>query len=276
MAKKWDVSPSPAGGLPLAEAAAQWAGTRRVKVGPWNMRFRETGRGPAVVLVHGLGVSADYWYRNGPALAVEGYRVLAPDLPGFGRTEGPADGLSISRQAGALLRWAEEIGLGPAVYVGHSLSCQTILELAAYRPERVRGMVLAAPTGDPHGHRLLRQAFGLLRDVPRESLRLAIVVGAAYLSAGPVRVWRTWVKGSREDAFRLIDRVRAPGIVVVGTRDPVVRPGFAESLAAALPQGRMVWIEGGAHAVIFDPADKFNAAVLSLLQRLHADGPAAG
>jgi 2-hydroxy-6-oxonona-2,4-dienedioate hydrolase len=257
-----DASTPPQQAVSLAEAAAQWSGTRRVAVGPWRMRFREAGEGPPIVLVHGLGVSADYWYRNGPALAAAGHRVLAPDLPGFGRTAGPSGGLSISRQAGALLRWAETVGVGPAIYVGHSLSCQTILELAAYRPERVRGLVLAAPTGDPEGHRLLRQAWGLLRDVPRESLRLAVEVGAAYLRAGPVRVWRTWRKGAEEDAFRLIDRVRAPGLVVVGTRDPVVRPAFAEALARALPSGRLVWIEGGAHAVIFDPAPGFNRAVV--------------
>lgn len=236
------------------------------------MRFRETGEGPPIVLVHGLGVSSDYWYRNGPALAAAGHRVLAPDLPGFGRTEGPSGGLSISRQAGALLRWAQVVGVGPAVYVGHSLSCQTILDLAAYRPERVRGLVLAAPTGDPEGHRLLRQAWGLLRDIPRESLRLAVEVGAAYFRAGPLRVWRTWRKGAREDAFHLIHRVRAPGLVVVGRRDPVVRAGFAESLAAALPAGRMVWIDRAAHAVIFDAAPEFNGAVLEFMGTLSDGG----
>ncbi len=236
------------------------------------MRYHEAGRGPCLVLVHGLGVSADYWYRNGPFLAAAGLRVLAPDLPGFGRTEGPAEGLSVSGQAAALLRWTEAVGVDSAVFVGHSLSCQTVLELAALRPERVRGLVLAAPTGDPEGHRLARQAWGLLRDVPRESLRLTVEVVSAYLRAGPVRVWRTWRKGAREDAFRHIARVRAPGVVVVGTRDPLVRPGFAESLAAALPQGELVWIEGGAHAVLFDPADRFNAAVLAFVHGIRDRG----
>ena len=256
-----------------AEFAAEWAGTRRVAVGPWRMRYREAGRGPAVVLVHGLGVSADYWYRNGPTIAAAGYRVLAPDLPGFGRTEGPRDGLSVPRQAGALLAWAETLGIGSAAYVGHSLSCQTVLELAAHRPERVCGLVLAAPTGDPRGNRLLREAVGLVRDVPRESVRLAIEVAAAYLRAGPVRVWRTWLAGAREDAFREVDRVRAPSVVVVGRRDPLVRPAFAESLARSLPAGRVEWVERGAHAVIFDPAEEFNRVVLRFLAEVRATLP---
>ncbi|HEV2149048.1 MAG TPA: alpha/beta fold hydrolase, partial [Longimicrobiaceae bacterium] len=114
----------------LADTAAAWAGTRRVDVEGCRVRYRDAGSGSTLVLVHGLGVSADYWYRNGPPLAAAGLRVLAPDLPGFGRTEGPDGGLPIRAQAAALRAWASAMELGPAVYVGHSLSCQAVLELA--------------------------------------------------------------------------------------------------------------------------------------------------
>lgn len=217
------------------------------------------------MLVHGLGVSADYWWRNGPAIAAAGYRVLAPDIPGFGRTEGPSTGPSVSEQTHRLLAWADALQLGPAVYTGHSLSCQVNIELAAFHPERVAGLVLAAPTGDPRRGRLTRQAWGLLRDVPREPLRLALLVVQAYLRAGPVKVWQTWQRGGHHDPMALLPLVRAPGIVVVGRADPIVRPEFAESLASGLPAGRVVWIEGGAHAVIFHPAAAFNRAVLDFL-----------
>ncbi|HEV2734078.1 MAG TPA: alpha/beta fold hydrolase, partial [Longimicrobiaceae bacterium] len=146
----------------LARAAAAWAGTHRVDVGRWRMRFRQAGEGPPIVLVHGLGVSADYWYRNGPPLAAAGFRVLAPDLPGFGRTETPDGALSVPEQAAALRAWAETMGLGPAVYVGHSLSCQSALELAVGAPGSVRGLVLASPTGAPWRRRMLRQGWGFL------------------------------------------------------------------------------------------------------------------
>ena len=252
----------------LADRAIEWAIARRVAVEGWSVRYREAGTGPVVVLLHGLAVSADYWWRNGPPHAAAGYRVLAPDLPGFGLTEGPRDGLSIEEQARALSSWAAELGIEHAVYVGHSLSCQTSLQFAAWFPERVAGLILAAPTGDPSGRRLARQALGLLRDVPRESWRLRLLVAEAYLRAGFVRAWRTWRDAATNDALATAEAVRAPGVVVLGTRDPVVRGEFAESLASRLPRGRVILIAGGAHAVIYDTAEAFNAAVCEFIDEL--------
>jgi pimeloyl-ACP methyl ester carboxylesterase len=240
-----------------------------VAAGGWPVRYRAAGSGPPVVLVHGLGVSADYWWRVGPPLAAAGYRVLAPDLPGFGRTPGPRGGLSIAEQADAVLRWVDALGLESAVMVGHSLSCQALVELAAARPERVRALVLAAPTGAPRSFPLLRQAVGLLRDVPRESLPLAAFVAQAYLRAGPWRLWRSWRMGAEENPLAAAPRVPAPTLVLVGRRDPVVPRAFAEALAAALPRGRLEWVEGAAHALIFDGAEE---VVERILRRVKSEG----
>ncbi|HEX2190832.1 MAG TPA: alpha/beta hydrolase [Longimicrobiaceae bacterium] len=253
------------------EAAAAWAGSRRVEVDGLGarVRYHEAGSGPALVLVHGLGVSSDYWPRNGPPLAAAGLRVLAPDLPGFGRTAHPRGATAVPAQAAALLAWAEAMELGPAVYVGHSLSCQSVLELAAWWPERVRGLVLAAPTGAPRRHPLLRQGWSFLLDIPREDWRLVPPVAQAYLRAGPLRVWRTWRRGTAHDPLPLLPRVRAPSRVVVGERDPVVPRDFAEALARGLPgDGRVAWIRGGPHAVHFSTADAFNREVLELVAGL--------
>jgi 2-hydroxy-6-oxonona-2,4-dienedioate hydrolase len=255
-------------GSRLADCAAEWTGEHRIAVGGWNLRYREAGSGPTIVLLHGLAVSADYWWRNGPPLAAAGYRLIAPDLPGFGRTEGPRGGLSVREQAVALHAWAMAMRLERAVYVGHSLSCQTVLQHAVWQPERVAGVVLAAPTGDPVRFRLVRQAVGLLRDAPRESWRLKVVVAQAYLRAGMRRAWLTWRAGAENDALATAAEVRSPGVVVLGTRDPVVRREFAEALAASLPMGRVCWVPGGSHAVIYDTAEGFNQAALDFMARL--------
>lgn len=256
-----------ADGRRLGEAAAQWAVSHRVRADGWNLRYRDAGDGPPLVLVHGLGCSSDYWVRNGPWLAAAGYRVLAPDLPGFGRTQGP-QWLSIVQQAYAVSVFAEVMGLGPAVYLGHSLSCQTVLELACTEPRRVTGLILAAPTGDRRKKRLLREAVGFLRDMPREPPSLVPLIADAYLRAGPVRWARTWLGGKRHDAFTAAAGVRAPAVVLVGDRDPVVSVSFGRAMTYALPNARLRVIEGAAHALIYDAADGFNAAVLQFLAAL--------
>lgn len=248
----------------LARAAAQWAVTQRVRADDWDLRYRDAGEGPPLVLVHGLGCSTDYWVRNGPWLAAEGYRVLAPDLPGFGRTEGPR-GLTVVQQAYAVSVFAEAMGLGPAAYLGHSLSCQTVLELAATQPERVAALVLAAPTGDRRRKRLLREAAGFLRDIPREPPSLIPIVADAYLRAGPQRWFRTWLAGKRHDAFACAARVNAPTVVLVGDRDPVVTVSFARAMTYAVKGARLRIIPGAAHALIYDRPAGFNGAVLDFL-----------
>lgn len=264
------MTPDAERGRVLGEAAVEWTRTRRVRVGRWQVRYREAGTGPALVLAHGLGCSADYWVRNGPPLAAGGLRVLAPDLPGFGRTDGPRRGLGIAAQAQALAAWAEALELPPAAYVGHSLSCQSVVELARQRPDRVRGLVLAAPTGDRRRKRLLREAVGFVRDIPREPLSLVPWVAEAYLRAGLVRWIGTWVGAKRHDLFAAAAQVRVPALVLIGADDPVATPPFGRAVAAALPHGRCLVLPRAAHALIFDEAAAFNAAVVGFVRGLGA------
>jgi len=265
-------SPSAAAGSPrLADAAAEWAVTHRVSAGGWNLRYRRAGEGPPLVLVHGLGCSTDYWVRNGAWLAAAGYRVLAPDLPGFGRTEGPRAGLSVAQQAYAVSVFAEALRLGPAAYLGHSLSCQTVLELACTEPARVSALILAAPTGDRRKKRLVREAVGFLRDIPREPPSLVPIVADAYLRAGLLRWGRTWLAGKRHDAFAAAEGVRAPTMVLIGERDPVVSARFARAVAGAVAGARLRVIPRAAHALIYDQPEGFNRAVVEFLEEVGAD-----
>ncbi|HET7464919.1 MAG TPA: alpha/beta hydrolase [Longimicrobium sp.] len=254
--------------VPTGDAAVAWSREQWVRVGPFDVRYREAGQGPAVVLVHGLGLSADFWWRNGPPLATAGFRVLAPDLPGFGKTDGPAY-LTVNDQADFVGAWADALELGPTAYVGHSVSCQVSLQLAADRPERVTALVLAAPTGDPAPLRLVRQALGFVADPVFEPPSLVPAVGEPYFRAGIPRWLRTWYAAGRHDTMAVARRVTTPGIVVLGRHDPVVRRGFARELAECLPGGRCIVLPRGAHAVVFDAADDFNAEVAAFLREAH-------
>ncbi len=251
----------------LGACAAAWARTQRVDAGPSPVRYREAGEGPVLVMVHGLGCSADYWVRNGPWLAACGFRVLAPDLPGFGRTPGPEGGLSIPAQSAAVARFADALELPPAAYLGHSLSCQAVLELAATQPARVTRLLLAGPTGDRRRKRLAHESLGLLRDVPREPPSLLPLIAQAYLRAGFTRWLRTWLAGKRHDAFAAAARVRVPALVLVGDRDPVSTVPFAHALAGAIRGGRVEVVPGGTHALIYSAPEAFNRAVAAFLTR---------
>lgn len=148
-----------------------------VDVGP-RMHAASWGKGdPTFVLVHGLGGSHMNWALAGGAFADKG-RVLAVDLPGFGRTE-PLERVTIGRMHAALERFIDKTCKGPVVLVGHSMGGVVSVLHAALRPETVRALVLVAPALPPPPGKLL-------------SLRNAVTLATWMLPvAGP------WLLGRR-------------------------------------------------------------------------------
>jgi pimeloyl-ACP methyl ester carboxylesterase len=116
--------------------------------------YLDEGRGEPVVLVHGSGpgVTAQVnWRRNLPALA-ERYRVIAPDMAGFGRSERPDDlGCDIDLWADQVVGVLDALGLERASVVGNSFGGAIALRAAVRHPERVDRLVLMGSVGVPFG-----------------------------------------------------------------------------------------------------------------------------
>ena len=102
----------------------------------------------AIVLLHGLGEHAGYWRENVSALIAQGYRVIAPDLAGHGRSAKPKASYSMSWQASLVSTLCERLEISePYTLVGHSMGGQVALRLALMSPARVRSLALIAPAG---------------------------------------------------------------------------------------------------------------------------------
>jgi pimeloyl-ACP methyl ester carboxylesterase len=132
---------------------------RTLRVDGLNTRLLEHGSGAAVILLHGasLGSSADVWTRNLAGLAAHGLRVIAPDLPGFGRTDTPADH-SLAYRRRFVLALMDALGLERAALVGHSQAGRIAVELALDEAQRIAkvvvlctGSLLPALEGAPAG-----------------------------------------------------------------------------------------------------------------------------
>jgi pimeloyl-ACP methyl ester carboxylesterase len=100
---------------------------------------------PAVVLVHGLGMSSRDMMPTADRLA-DRYRVYVPDLPGFGLSDTPPRILDIAETAAFLGVWIETLGLDRPALVANSVGCQVAIDLAMHRPSLVDRIVLQGPT----------------------------------------------------------------------------------------------------------------------------------
>jgi pimeloyl-ACP methyl ester carboxylesterase len=101
----------------------------------------------AFVLAHGLGGRWQHWSQNIPALGQRG-RVIAVDLPGFGRSRPPPGRYSIEAFADAIAELCRELRLPPAVFIGHSLGGPLAMRFATRHPDLARAIVLVAGTVD--------------------------------------------------------------------------------------------------------------------------------
>ena len=148
----------------------------------------EGGEGPPVVLLHGWGASSELWRPIAGHLRAS-FTVLAPDLPGFGRTPSPPAGWSVEDYARWVLALLDRRGVGTAHLIGHSFGGRVAIKLAARWPDRVGKVVLTSSAGIPpprSARRRLRVArFKVLRRV----------AGARGLPAG----LRRWA-GARQPA----------------------------------------------------------------------------
>jgi pimeloyl-ACP methyl ester carboxylesterase len=207
-----------------------------------------------VVLVHGLGMSSRYWTPLGRRLAALGREVLAPDLPGFGRSKRPAGGKwpagpDPQEQAEQLRAWLDARGIARPVLVGNSAGAQTVAHFAARYADRAERVVLISPTPDPAARSPWRELVRILRDTVFEPPSLSLLIPVEWASAGLARVLAQQRRTVRDPVERQFPRVFCPALVIRGRFDAVEKRGWAEQVAGLLPQGRLVVIGNGAHDV---------------------------
>ncbi|HSP25946.1 MAG TPA: alpha/beta fold hydrolase, partial [Saliniramus sp.] len=139
--------------IPTAEVERAYGlpHAKSIEVDGVAIHYTDMGEGPVVVLIHGSGADIGAWQALSAALADEGYRVLAPDLPGSGLSGMAADGEYTAISGAAFLRaFLDRLGIAQASVVGHSTGGQIAWRAALDEVSPVERLILVATTGHPH------------------------------------------------------------------------------------------------------------------------------
>lgn len=281
---------------------------------PPRVAYVELNRaGPkgTLVFVHGLGSYLKFWWYQLDAFAAEGWRVVALDLPGYGKSDKPASfPYTMEAMADAARELVEGLGISAPIVVGHSMGGQVALSWAIRYPAEVRALVLTSPAGferftaqekawfrRSYSTQLVERLpeYGIwgsvaqanfsrfrpeLRWLVEDRVRLAKSPGFDAYAYAQVRS----VAGLADDDFvrENLGKVTAPAIVIYGDEDklipnPFMHAGFPASVfeagARAIPGGRTAKLAGCGHAVQLDCPREYDAAVEAFLAALP---PAAG
>jgi pimeloyl-ACP methyl ester carboxylesterase len=253
-----------------------------------QLHFDSTGDGPAVLLVMGLGLPGDAWWRTVPVLA-RALRVVSFDNRGSGRSQRPPGTFSIPDMAADAVAVLDAAGIARAHVYGMSMGGMIAQELALRYPERVGALVLgatspggtAATAPDPEILAFLARRAAL----PPEEGRWAsvpYVYSVRTRSEGGQRIGEDFARRRSyafdPDGYRAqlaaalghnagarLAAITAPTLVVHGAEDRMVPPENGRTTAAAIPGAELLLLDDAAHLYTTDEPSADEAVLEFLL-----------
>ncbi len=262
-----------------------------------DVRGATADEAPVLLLVHAFPLAAEMWEPQ-LAAAPAGWRFVAPDLRGFGRsapdspqagrTEG-AGGPAIEDYARDLLALLDHLRVREAVICGLSMGGYIAFALWRLARERVRGLVLAdtRPEADSETARAGREQ--MLNSLDRDGVAavadgmLPRLLGRTSTASRPAVVDRVRQLAraqsapgvgaalvrlkTRPDSTALLATIDRPVLVVVGQEDEITGPDIARQMHGQMPAAELVIVGRAGHLANIEQPDQFNAALDRFLAR---------
>ncbi len=293
-----------AGGLPPTAAVdpLELPGTGYVQVSGSRLRYRKTGSGDPVLLLHGIGQSLEDWSEQHDRLSAR-HTVYSLDLPGFAYSERVPGPTTLAKLAGILPAFLDAVGIHEPLPVrGNSLGGAVAMKLAADHPDRVSALVLANSAGFGKEVALVLRllAIGplaavLLRPDEKASRRTVqslfydktLVtqdrIGLAFALSRRATHRQTLLDVARDlgtvsgvraewrrDLIGALATAEIPTLVLWGDHDHILPFSHLEAAAAALPRAESHAFPKTGHMPQIERPDEFAAVVESFLSRVSA------
>ena len=280
----------------VAEAAAMLTSQTFTTRDGTVLYYKDWGHGPAVVFSHGYPLSSDFWEDQMLFLSQRGYRVIAYDRRGFGRSSQPSRGYDMDTFADDLAELVKALDLRNATFVGHSMGGGEVARyIARHGQRRVAKVALVSAvtpyllSTDAHPDGLDRSVFDAMRAaVQGDSSQFFMDVTKPYfnddrpgagVSAGTRNsFWRQGMATgmlaaylsikafSETDFTRDLEAIHVPTLIVHGGDDQIVPLECSGTLAAELVgTSRLLVYEGASHGLPVTHKDRLNADLLGFL-----------
>jgi pimeloyl-ACP methyl ester carboxylesterase len=252
--------------------------------------YEDAGQGPALVLVHGHPFDRSMWAPQIAEFAGSGWRVIVPDLRGYGHSTVLPGVTMLETFAADIAALLDHLGIGEVVLAGLSMGGQIVLECYQLFPDRIRGLVLAdtfAQAETEQGKtarnaaadRLLSEGMAgyaedaLAKMITPENVRALPAVAAhvyGMMAAAPAAGAAAALRGraERRDYSQLLTEIRIPTLVVVGRDDQFTPVSDAEYLHQRIPAATLTVIDGAAHLPNLEQPTEFNNALHTFLTPL--------
>jgi pimeloyl-ACP methyl ester carboxylesterase len=256
------------------------------------MHVEDAGSGTPVVLLHAYPCDLHLWDAQAGLLVAAGYRVLRPDLPGFGRSAlDPALDPDLGVVAEQVLAAADAAGAATFALGGLSMGGYVAMEVLRRAPQRITALALIDTKGTPDGEaaRQVREQTavrildagslapladgmleGLLGATTRATNRAAVDRTRAWIDAADPAAcaWAQRAMAQRPDSLPDLARFAGPALVLAGDEDVLAPEVEQTAMASALHQGTLVVLPGVGHLSAIEAPVAVGEALVGLMARL--------
>jgi pimeloyl-ACP methyl ester carboxylesterase len=249
-----------------------------------SINFKVEGRGEPLVMIAGFSASRSSWSSQ-ISFFKKYYRVITFDNRGAGKSDKPEGPYSTRMMADDAVKLLDHLEITKANILGISMGGMIAQEIGINYPERIQKLVLACTfsckdgtSGDtPDQAKLLglssqKMAAGMVKLAANKPfnqffLGTLAAIGTTFASASI----KTGLKAQREacnnhNALSRLSVIKTPTLVIVGTKDRIIKPVSSEVIAANIPGAKLVKIEGGSHMLSMEMKNRFNREVLNFLR----------
>jgi len=252
-----------------------------------QMAYTDTGVGRPVVLIHGYPFNRSLWNEQVETLS-NSYRVIVPDLRGFGETDASTGTATMNRMAEDVGQLLDHLRISQAVIGGLSMGGYVALAFYKQFPSRVRALVLAdtraqadteeaKQTRAQQAEKALSEGMAGIADAMLPKLLTPETVSKRPEVVKRVRdmMLKTKPEGAaaallgmaeREDQTELLSRVTSPTLILVGAEDAITPVADSEKMRDCIAGSRLVVIENAGHVSNLERTEQFNEALLKFLR----------
>ncbi|MFC3606973.1 alpha/beta fold hydrolase [Stutzerimonas tarimensis] len=260
-ARAWADDPADFGFAPRHEAmdpgslASHFSEVEGLRIHALRSLDAAPADAPALVLVHGSGLSGQYMIPTARELT-DDFRLYIPDIPGYGDSGDPGRVLNVPEMADWLDAWMDAVDLPRASFLGNSFGCQVIADLAARYPARVDRAILQGPTTPPDERSGFWQFIRWRQNNAYNPDWLGDVTADDYEKAGLWRLFRSFMYQITDRIEDKAPRVEAPVLVIRGEHDPIAHQAFCDLLVTLFPNGELHIIPEVAHTLVVTAPDE--------------------
>ena len=255
-----------------------------------TMAYDDNGSGPVLLLIHGFPLCRRMWHPQIKALVIAGFRVITPDLRGFGESDTPEGPYSMELFADDIVELLDHLGIEKAAVGGMSMGGYILFNLLERYAERVSGACFITTRANADDEAGRERRLALARDVLKFGPQVVADAFEKLLFAeeslverpklvGEVYGWMTandsrGIAGGllamreRKDYTPLLGSFNVPALAIGADGDKAAPPDNARTIAAGIPGCRLAIIPYAGHMANLENPGAFNAALLEFLRSL--------